>query len=181
MRRNLALTLTSIAVLIAQQAFLSDWFTSTMPRHQAFHIPLLVIMGIVIGSQNRQIKTQHSLSILIFVMASFTLYMLPYMVDLSAISLKISILRQLHLVFCGWLIAIALPHAIFEVRIAFLGMLTSTTAAAALAMRQFNVLLCSAFTIPQQQRTGTYFLYISGALLLLTLYHLFRGLSGKNT
>lgn len=169
--RNIA-KITAVVIFLTQLLFFKSLFVSTMPLHVAVHIPLLVFLGLILGTGTR-INTKYPLAILIFTMASLMAYMLPYLTDLSAIILSVNIIRQFHLLLCGILIAIALPQAIIEVQIAFLGMLTSTTAATGIAMQKFNILLCSAFSIPQQQKTGTWLLYISGILFIITLLNIF--------
>ena len=177
-RAKIIIAIVTAAAFLLQLLFLNTQFAATMPLHIAVHMPLIVILGVILGT-TIGIKIKYPLAALIFVMSSFALYMLPRTVDLSAINLTINIVRQLHLFLCGILIALALPSAIFEIRIAFLGMLASTTAASAMAMRQFNILVCSAFTIPQQQKTGTWLLYLSAAIFIFTLYKLFKSLISK--
>lgn len=173
-----------IAVFVLMVIMGYPYLSETMPRHQVIQIPMVVSLGLSLAASGRNLKiTDQSsgIAILILVMASLTFWMLPYYVDMSAMDKVINALRLLHLFICGTLIVAVWRESIFEVKIAFVAMLTSMTAAVGLAMKKFNVLLCSSFTIPEQQETGTYLLYISAILFLVTIYFLFQGWIADNT
>lgn len=163
-----------VAVLFYLLSFTyNDWLSVTMPRHQLIQLPAMLIMGISLGytlKKRVNLNLAWSIAALIFVMASLIFWMLPRSVDEAVIYPWFNRIMHVNMLLSGFLIIVGLDSVMFEIKVLFLGMLTAKIFASGITLRVFDILLCSAFTIDQQKETGKYLLFISIALLILTLY-----------
>lgn len=153
-----------------------------MPRHQLLQLPALFVLGIIWGSRfskDKVIDLSWSIAIFIFIMSSFVFWMLPHSIDVAAINAWFNRVMHINMLVAGFLLVPALRHALFEIKIIFLGMWAAMITAAGIALRVFDILLCSAFTIEQQKETGLWLIIIGTGLYAFTLFVFFSGLSRK--
>lgn len=163
---------------------LNNWFSLTMPRHQIMQLPAMLIIGIVLGMVFSSIHikdTSFGIGLLIVVMFTLIFWMIPRSIDLTIIYPWFNRVMHINMLVAGFLIPIVLRNIIFEVKIAFLLMISAMLITTGASLRSFTILLCSSFTIEQQGETGWYLLIIGGGLFVATLIVFFRGLakSGK--
>lgn len=76
---------------------------------------------------------------------------------------------HLNMLLSRTLLVAVLRNVLFEIKILFLGMLAARLLATGIVLRSFNILLCGAFNIDQQQETGLYLIIIGFALLITAL------------
>jgi len=82
----------------------------------------------------------------------------------------------------GFLLMPVLRNILFEVKIIFLGMTSAMILAAGITLKSFDILLCSSFTILQQNETGFYLIIAGLAFFAITLFVFFKGITvQKNT
>lgn len=162
--------------------YFNDWLSSTMQRHQLIQLPAMLIMGMGVSYLFPQMEIKNTslgISVLIFFMASLTFWMIPHSIDKSVIFPYFNRIMHLNMILIGFLIVPVLHHILFEIKIAFLGMLSVSIMVSGIALRTFNILLCSSFDIFQQKQTGLLLLGISVCLLFYTYRTLFKGI-GKD-
>lgn len=145
------------------------WFSLTMPRHQTLQLPIMFALGVglAFGFSRATIKSaEWKIDALIFVMGTLIFWMLPRSVDWAAFDADFNRIMHVTMVVSGFLCVTALRGASVELRMAFLGMVAAMLLAVGFTLQTFDILLCSAFTISQQQETGLALLLIGGALLV---------------
>lgn len=84
-----------------------------------------------------------------------------------------------NMLIAGFLLKVVLRDIIFEIKILFLGMLSAMVLATGIALRVFDIILCSSFDIYQQKETGLY-LIIAGFLLFILTFFTFLKASGES-
>lgn len=157
----------------------NEWFSLTMPRHQALQLPIMFALGIILtfGFPKIVIRdTAWKAATLILVMGSLIFWMLPRSVDWAVFDSGFNRVMHLTMIAAGFLCVIALRAASVEMRMTFLGMMAAMLLAVGFTLRTFNILLCSAFTINQQQETGLALLVIGAILLITIIIWFIRGL-----
>ncbi|MCO6497849.1 MAG: hypothetical protein J5I50_09325 [Chitinophagaceae bacterium] len=158
--------------------FWNEYLSETMMRHQVMQLPAMVLLGVLTGLYFKKLVVKDlawQISLLIMVMTSFIFWMLPRSVDMAVIDPLYNRSMHLNMFVAGLVIVAVLRAAVFEIKIAFLGMVAAMTLAVGITLRVFNILLCSSFNIFQQQETGLYLIFLSIALFLLTYITFFRG------
>jgi len=170
-----------LAILFYVVSFpLNSWFSSTMPRHQIMQLPAMLVMGIVSGTLFSMINikgTSFGIAMLIAVMFTFIFWMIPRSIDLTIIYPWFNRVMHINMLVAGFFIPVVLRNIIFEVKIAFLLMVSAMLLTTGASLRSFTILLCSSFTIEQQKETGLYLLIIGAALFIVTLIIFFIGLA----
>ena len=78
------------------------------------------------------------------------------------------------MIIAGFLLMPVLRNIVFEIKILYLGMLSAMVLATGIALRAFDILLCSSFDIGQQKETGLYLIIIGFALFVLTFVAFFK-------
>ncbi len=159
---------------------MNSWFSLTMPRHQILQLPSMFIMGIMLGMIFSSInvkETSFGISLLIVVMFTLIFWMIPLSIDLTIIYPWFNRVMHINMLVAGFLIPVVLRNIIFEVKIAFLLMVSAMLITTGASLRSFTILLCSSFTIEQQGETGLYLLIIGAVLFIVTLTVFFRGLA----
>lgn len=176
--RNLIFLLT-IALLVWLVSFYwNSWLSATMMRHQVIQLPAMVLLGAATGLYFKKLRINAlatQISVLIILMTSIIFWMLPLSVDLAVIYTGYNRAMHLHMFVTGLVMVGVLRATLFEVKVAFLGMLAAMTLAVGITLYSFNILLCSSFNIWQQQEAGFYLMFLSGAIFLLTYIIFFRG------
>lgn len=155
----------------------NDWLSRTMPRHQLIQLPLMFLIGLVLGIRflwRKQISVSWALAVLIAIMASFIFWMIPYSVDLSVINSSFNRLMHINMLLAGLLTVISLRNSILEVKIIFLGMMATMLTASGITLINFKILLCSSFNLAQQNQTGKGLLSIGILLFIFTVVKFFR-------
>lgn len=163
--------------------FFNDWFCETMPRHQLLQLPLALLMGGIVARNlggHLEFSLANRIASLLFVTGNLVFWMLPLSVDLAVIYPWFNALMGFTMVLSGILWFIALNQAAVEVKTVFYVMLTAMSVAMGMILANFKILLCSAFTIRQQNLTGIYLLGVGGFFLIITYYTFFKA-SGKTT
>lgn len=148
-----------------------------MPRHQIIQLPAMVLLGMALAATFPRLVIQDAswgIATLIFIMSSLIFWMLPHSIDFSIINIPFNRVMHLNMMGCGFLLIIALRGAFFEIKILFLGMLSSMLLATGITLRAFDILLCSSFNIRQQHQTGLYLILISILLFIITFITFFR-------
>ncbi len=154
-----------------------------MPRHQLIQLPSMLLLGLILGRKYGKfvkLPIYWSISILIIVMFSLIFWMIPRSIDLAVIYSNFNRLMHINMILSGFFILSILKKTIPEVRIAFLGMVSSMTIATGITLVAFNLLLCSSFTIVQQKTTGKLLLLIGLTLYFITLITFFKGAKNNN-
>ncbi|MBS1749597.1 MAG: hypothetical protein JST63_06820 [Bacteroidetes bacterium] len=158
---------------------LNQWFSETMPRHQALQLPCMLGLGMISGwrySKFNIIATSRSIAILVFVMSSLIFWMLPHSIDYAVIHPAFNRVMHINMFVAGYLLFPVLRKTLFEIKILFLGMISAMFIATGITLVTYNLLLCSAFTIDQQKETGSLLTIIGLVLFVTTLITFFRGL-----
>lgn len=161
---------------------LNDWFCETMPRHQLLQLPAMLALGIIGGvrfSNHSKVDVSWDIAILIFVFSSLAFWMIPRSVDSAVIHVLFNRLMHINMFVAGFLLIRTLRNTLFEIKTTFFWMLSAMTIATGMALKTFNVLLCSAFTIEQQKETGFYLIIIGLGLLVSTLFVFVKGLEKR--
>lgn len=146
-----------------------------MPRHQIFQLGSAIIIGLLIGGANRLPKFPKyipGVSSIIFFMGSLIFWMIPLSVDLSVVSPKLNYLRLINIIIAAFLIQQTMRNTSLEIKVIFYVALTSKLIGVGLVLSNLNILLCSTFTIGQQNTTGHYLIAI-GVLSLFATYATF--------
>lgn len=169
------------AIVLVVIAFpMNEWLAKTMLRHQLIEIPLIFFCGIFTGRYIWKLSAKDSyiaVSMIIFIMFSLIFWMLPKSVDLAALSPSFNKIMNIHIFIVGWLTTSVLKDTIFELKIFLLGMIAAKLMAVGVTLRVFNLLLCSAFSIEQQEETGFYMILLAIVLFIYTTYVLIQGIS----
>ncbi len=158
---------------------LNHWLSQTMPRHQLIQLPLMLVIGLFIGYQNKNINITNlpwGIAILILALFSLMFWMLPRSIDLTVVYPWFNRVMHLHIVGVGFFISLVFRNIMFEVQMAFLLMLSAMLIATGAVLKTFAILLCSSFTIEQQHETGLYLLSFGILLFVVTLFLFFKGL-----
>lgn len=162
---------------------LNEWFSATMPRHQLLQLPAMLLLGILAGlrySRLIPIRFPWDVALLIFIMASLVFWMLPRSIDTAVIHPAFNRLMHVTMLAAGFLTITVLRQTIFEIRIAFMAMVSVMVFVTGMTLVTFNILLCSSFNIEQQKETGLRLLITGMFFAAGTLFTFFSGL-GKKT
>lgn len=155
----------------------NDWLCETMPRHQLIQLPSMILIGLILGKifgNKIKLELQWSISILIIAAFSVVFWMIPRSIDLAVIHADFNRLMHVDMIITGFFIQSILKNTIPEVKITFLGMISSMTIATGIALTAFNLLLCSSFTIEQQKETGKLLIIIGILLYFFTIITFFK-------
>ncbi len=151
---------------------LNTWLSATMPRHQIIQLPAMVILGVLLAMPMHRLQvkdTAWGIALLIYVMASLIFWMLPHSIDYAFVETWFNRLMHVNMVTVGLFITAVMRGIRFEVKILFIGMVASMLMATGVALRSFNILLCSSYSIDQQRETGMYVILIGVAVYILTV------------
>ena len=151
---------------------LNTWLSATMPRHQIIQLPAMVILGVLLAMPMHRLQvkdTAWGIALLIYVMASLIFWMLPHSFDYAFVETWFNRLMHVNMVTVGLFITAVMRGIRFEVKILFIGMVASMLMATGVALRSFNILLCSSYSIDQQRETGMYVILIGVAVYILTV------------
>lgn len=172
-----------VLILFALLSFpLNAWLSASMPRHQIIQLPAMFLLGFVLGANFSFLnikETSWGITALIFIIASFIFWMLPHSIDYAVINTTFNRIMHLNMFIAGILLMPVLRNTLFEIKILFLGMLSAMMLATGIALRAFNILLCSSFNIDQQKETGFYLIIIGFLLFVLTFVTFFKA-AGEN-
>lgn len=161
---------------------MNEWFSATMPRHQLLQLPAMLLLGITAGLRSLKhitISFPWDIAILIFIMASLVFWMLPRSIDAAVIYPAFNRVMHLNMLAAGFLGITVIRQTIFEIKIAFMAMVSVMVFVAGITLITFNILLCSSFNIDQQKETG-FRLIIAGIVFATgTLFTFFRSLGKK--
>lgn len=172
-------SLSVLAVFLISFVF-ADWFNKTMLRHQLLQLPFFLILGIFLARyflNGVRWPTYLRISGLMLVMGSLIFWMIPLSIDLAVIKPGINRLMHLNVLGAGVVTFLSLNRAILSITTVFYSMLTAMLIGTGMILINFDILLCSAFDIKQQQDTGSYLVGIGLACLILTYLQFFRRLS----
>lgn len=153
-----------------------------MPRHQLIQLPAIFLLGFVLVnyfSSLRIKETSWGIAALIIIMSSLIFWMLPHSIDYAVINKTFNRIMHWNMLIAGFLLKVVLRDIIFEIKILFLGMLSAMVLATGIALRVFDIILCSSFDIYQQKETGLY-LIIAGFLLFILTFFTFLKASGES-
>ncbi|MBS1491052.1 MAG: hypothetical protein JSS93_11030 [Bacteroidetes bacterium] len=172
--------LLTIGVLFFVLSFpMNDWFSLTMPRHQILQLPAMLVLGMGVGIIFKKINirdTSWGIAVLIIVMATLIFWMLPRSIDLTIVYPWFNRVMHVTMLLAGFFTIVVWRNMIFEIKIAFPGMVAAMVLATGMALRTFTILLCSSFTLEQQKETGLYLIVIGFVLFVFMLAILFREL-----
>lgn len=175
------LVITGLAWLISFP--LNAWFSETMLRHQLLQLPSMLALGIIAGfwfTKNIHVSTSTGIAILIIIMASLIFWMLPHSIDDAVINAAFNRVMHINMLLAGFFAVMVLRQTLFEIKIIFLGMISSMLMATGITLNNYDLLLCSSFDIFQQHETG-FRLIISGiALYVVTVITFLSGLGKSN-
>lgn len=177
-----AVYIVSIILFVLGSFVLNTWLSYNMQRHQIIQLPLMVLIGIILsyGFPNKVINGIHySIAILILIMSSFIFWMIPRSIDLTILYPWFNRLMHINMIVVGFYIIITLRNLILELKIAFLLMLCAMLITSGLALHNIKILLCSSFSIEQQNITGLYLMIIGISFFIYTLIVLFKTLNYK--
>ena len=172
-----------LAVFLVVSFPMNEWFSETMSRHQLLQLPVMIVLGAA-SALTLNCKTVNVVSwgiaILIFIAASVVFWMLPRSIDLAVIHPLFNRVMHFNMMLVGFLLAPVLRGMVFEIRILFIGMMSVMLLATGFALKTFDVLLCSSFTIQQQHETGFYLILVGFSLFVITVVIFFKGLNPGN-
>lgn len=155
----------------------NEWLSATMPRHQLIQLPALFLLGIILGNYFSSLKmndTSLGIGALIFIMSSLIFWMLPHSIDYAVINKPFNRIMHWNMLFAGFLLRLVLRNMLFEIKILFLGMLSAMVLATGIALKVFDILLCSSFDIYQQKETGLYLIIAGFVLFIITFLFFFK-------
>lgn len=181
-RYNIIFSGIVIAIFLVISFPANAWFSETMQRHQLLQLPSMILLGVAIGLLLKNISIADiswGIAALICVMSSLVFWMLPRSIDAAVISLSFNRLMHLNMFAAGFVSVLVLRKIIFEIRIVFLGMTSAMVLVTGIALRTFDILLCSSFNIWQQNETGLY-LVIAGFVLFVVTITIFLGSLSKH-
>ena len=176
-KKDLVVVLVVLLLFVLLSYPLNGWFCRTMPRHQIIQLPAMFVLGLIAGIYFSTInikETSRGIAILIFIMASFIFWMLPHSIDKAVMIPAFNRVMHFNIIIAGFLLMPVLRNIVFEIKILFLGMLSAMVLATGIALRAFDILLCSSFDIGQQKETGLYLIIIGFALFVLTFVAFFK-------
>lgn len=157
---------------------LNAWFSETMMRHQLLQLPAMLVLGIAAGfwfSKYFHIGITTGITILIFIMASIIFWMLPHSIDYAVINASFNRIMHVNMLIAGFFAIPVLQKTLFEIRIIFIGMLSSMLFATGITLTNYDLLLCSSYDISQQKETGIR-LIITGIIFYAgTIFIFIRG------
>lgn len=176
-----ALTLIALSLAWRELSFTyNDWFCQTMVRHQLLQLPSMIGLGMLLGAIVLHFRLRSIpwvVAALIFCLSSLAFWMIPRSIDLAVITFSINWAMHLNMLIVGVIIVSVWRNAVLEVKVTFLGMLSAMLMAVGFSLRSFELLLCSSFTIEQQQETGLYLAALGGLLFWAAAVTFFRGLA----
>lgn len=182
-RRFRGLILAVICILFIVVSFpMNEWFCETMPRHQLLQLPAMILLGMVSGKLLSEYFIRDAslgIAILIFTMSSLVFWMLPHSIDAAVINPWFNRLMHLDMYMSGFFTVVVLRGIAFEIKVAFLWMVSATILATGITLKSFDILLCSSYTILQQNETGFYLLLAGFVLLVITMIVFFHGLASR--
>ena len=181
-KKDLVVVVVVLLLFILLSYPLNGWLSSTMPRHQIIQLPAMFVLGLFTGLSFSGIvikETSWGIAALIFIMASFVFWMLPHSIDEAVINPAINRVMHANMLVAGFLLMPALRNIVFEIKILFLGMLAAMVLATGIALRAFDILLCSSFSIDQQKDTGLYLMIIGFLLFVVTFVVFFKAAGGR--
>lgn len=177
--RAIGLVLVAGALIVVASGFANTWLSQTMPRHQIVQLPTLFVSGVLLSLAFPKAAIRGvpwKLAVMIPVVGSLIFWMLPRSIDLAVIDAAFNRVMHANMIVAGFLCVAAMRRAPLELRIAFMGMVSAMLLATGLALRSFDSLLCSSFTINQQHETGLHLVGIGGVLLIISVSGFIRGL-----
>lgn len=157
--------------------YFNSWFSETMQRHQLLQIPIMIMLGFATAKfflNKKHTDIPVTLAILIFIMSSLVFWMLPHSIDYAVINPSFNRIMHINMFLAGLLVVPALKQTALEIKIVFMGMVTAMLMATGVALKVFDLLLCSSFDIFQQKQTGLILLFIGAGFFLLTIVTFFR-------
>jgi hypothetical protein len=160
---------------------LNGWLSATMMRHQLLQLPAMFFLGMLSGvrfSKYFHFDISTGIAILIFIMSSFIFWMLPHSIDMAVINAAFNRVMHVNMLVAGLFLIPVLQQTLLEIKIIFLGMMSSMLLATGITLVTYDLLLCSAFNIEQQKETG-YRIIIAGVVLLATTIFIFLSSIGK--
>lgn len=182
-RRFRGLILAVICILFIVVSFpMNEWFCETMPRHQLLQLPAMILLGMVSGKLLSEYFIRDAslgIAILIFTMSSLVFWMLPHSIDAAVINPWFNRLMHLDMYMSGFFTVVVLRGIAFEIKVAFLWMVSAMILATGITLKSFDILLCSSYTILQQNETGFYLLLAGFVLLVITMIVFFHGLASR--
>lgn len=162
----------------------NNWLSLTMQRHQLIQLTSMLLLGVVTNITILKFSVKDvwiGISFFIIITASIIFWMLPLSIDFAVIYEWMNRAMHLNIFVTGILISALLRGDLNELKIYFLGMHTAMSFSIGIALRSFNILLCSSFDILQQKETGLYLIYTSIALFVFTIILFFRLGNEKKT
>lgn len=153
-----------------------------MLRHQLTQLPLMILIGIALSYSfpNKVIhNTHYSIAILILIMSSLIFWMIPRSIDLSVLYPWFNRVMHINMVVLGFFAIVTLRNLILELKIAFYLMLSAMLITSGFALYTIKILLCSSYSIEQQNTTGFYLIIIGLCFFCYTLISLFKILNNK--
>lgn len=151
-----------------------------MVRHQLLQLPSMIGLGMLLGAivfHFRLRSIPWGVAALIFCLSSLAFWMIPRSIDLAVITSSINWAMHLNMLTVGVIIVSVWRNAVLEVKVTFLGMLSAMLMAVGFSLRSSELLLCSSFTIEQQQETGLYLAALGALLFWAAAVTFFRGLA----
>ena len=176
-KKDIIFLLIIILLFFGLSVLFNEWLSATMPRHQLIQLPAIFLLGLILGSYFSSVKikkTSWGLAALIFIMSSLIYWMLPHSIDYAVINKGFNRIMHWNMLIAGFLLRVTLRNILFEIKILFLGMLSAMILATGIALREFDILLCSSFDIYQQKETGLYLIIAGFILFIITFIFFFK-------
>ena len=169
-------------LFIVVSFLMNEWFCASMPRHQLLQLPAMLSLGIVSAVSFSKLSISDSawgIAILVIIMSSLAFWMLPHSIDVAVINPWVNRVMHLNMFAAGFFLTMVLRGIIFEIKIVFFWMVSAMVLATGITLKSFDILLCSSFTIAQQNETGYYLLLVGFTFAVMTMIIFFRGLGAK--
>ena len=176
-KKDITFLLIVVLLFFMLSVLFNEWLSATMPRHQLIQLPALFLLGIILGNYFFSLKmndTSLGIAALIFIMSSLIFWMLPHSIDYAVINKPFNRIMHWNMLFAGFLLRLVLRNMLFEIKILFLGMLSAMVLATGIALKVFDILLCSSFDIYQQKETGLYLIIAGFVLFIITFLFFFK-------
>ncbi|MEO7317294.1 MAG: hypothetical protein ABIW47_19035 [Ginsengibacter sp.] len=176
-KKDITFLLIVVLLFFMLSVLFNEWLSATMPRHQLIQLPALFLLGIILGNYFSSLKmndTSLGIGALIFIMSSLIFWMLPHSIDYAVINKPFNRIMHWNMLFAGFLLRLVLRNMLFEIKILFLGMLSAMVLATGIALKVFDILLCSSFDIYQQKETGLYLIIAGFVLFIITFLFFFK-------